>query len=372
MLEDKCNWFEISNVEEVDSPSLIVYKERVTRNIASTIKMVPSVELLRPHIKTSKSVEVVQLMMDQGIKKFKGATIAELEVLASCKVNEALLAYQPTLQTMAKLIELIRAYPNTKFSCLVDNAQSVEMIANYAKQENSEVNVFIDLDAGMGRTGIIPEKAFELYKKIDETAGLQFSGFHCYDGHIRDKDFALRKQHCNKVFEKIESLRDEVEKSGFSFPLLVAGGSPTFAIHASRRNVEVSPGTFVFWDKGYQETIPEQHLDFAALVLARVISMPEKTKICIDLGYKAIASENDLQRRVYFLNHPELRPFSHSEEHMVIEVGENHSYKIGDVFYALPYHICPTVAMFDTAKVVVNSVVAAEWKVNARGRGSIS
>ena len=96
--------------------------------------------------------------------------------------------------------------------------------------------------------------------------------------------------------------------------------------------------------------------------------MPTKDKICIDLGYKSIASENELQRRVFFLNAPHLKPIAHSEEHMVIEAGINHGFKIGDVLYALPVHICPTVALYSHAVIVNDNKIDGKWKIIARDR----
>ncbi|MBC7759544.1 MAG: D-TA family PLP-dependent enzyme, partial [Phormidesmis sp. FL-bin-119] len=151
-------------------------------------------------------------------------------------------------------------------------------------------------------------------------------------------------------------------------PLLVAGGTPTFLIHSKKENVECSPGTFVFWDKGYQDSLPEQDFQHAALILARVVSLPDENKICIDLGYKAIASENELLNRVYFLNHPTLKPSGQSEEHMVISVDNAHRFKLGDALYALPVHICPTVALYEKVFVVEDAESNFTWNVIARDR----
>ena len=76
------NWYEINNIEDFDSPALVVYPERVEQNISACIKMVGDLDRLRPHVKTNKTVEVVQMMLAQGIAKFKCATIAEAEMLA--------------------------------------------------------------------------------------------------------------------------------------------------------------------------------------------------------------------------------------------------------------------------------------------------
>ena len=104
------------------------------------------------------------------------------------------------------------------------------------------------------------------------------------------------------------------------------------------------------------------------MVISRVISLPSETKLCLDLGHKSIAAENILEKRVYFLNAPDLRFTGQSEEHLVAEVPLNHSYKIGDVLYGLPYHICPTVALYERALILENNKVVDEWKIIARDR----
>jgi D-serine deaminase-like pyridoxal phosphate-dependent protein len=106
----------------------------------------------------------------------------------------------------------------------------------------------------------------------------------------------------------------------------------------------------------------------AALVITRIISLPGKTKICIDMGHKSIAAENDLNNRAVFLNAPDIKPVSQSEEHMVAEVSENHNYKIGDVLYVLPVHICPTTALYERSLVIENGSVITEWQIAARDR----
>ena len=228
--------------------------------------------------------------------------------------------------------------------------------------------VCIDLNVGMNRTGIKPELAYHLYKEILNLPCLEFMAFHAYDGHNRDMDLVERAAHCDRDFKEAEELRDRIEQEGHDFPLLIAGGSPTFAIHSTRRNVECSPGTFIFWDKGYHDALPEQDFLYAALVLTRVISLPDESKICIDLGHKSIASENELLKRAYFLNAPDLKAIGQSEEHMIIEVGKDHSYKIGDVLFALPIHICPTVALYDHATIIENGKASGSWKIIARDR----
>jgi len=369
------NWYQFQYIDEVDSPALIVYPERVLENIERLKKTVSSVDLLRPHVKTQKNIEATKLIISQGINKFKCATIAEAEMLGMCEAKDVLLAYQPLKTKFLRLLKVMEAYPKTKYSCLVDNVETAQMISDlfrssalFTSGKQFTMQVCIDLNVGMNRTGIKPVQAYDLYKAILDLPSLEFMAFHAYDGHNRDRDVAERAAHCDSDFQEAEALRDRIEKEGHDFPLLIAGGSPSFAIHSTRRNVECSPGTFIFWDKGYHDALPEQDFLYAALVLTRVISLPDESKICIDLGHKSIASENELLKRAYFLNAPDLKPIGQNEEHMIIEVGKGHSYKIGDVLFALPIHICPTVALYDHATVIENGKANGPWKIIARDR----
>lgn len=365
------DWYVLKGVDEIDTPALLFYSARINENIERLKKMVDFPDMLRPHVKTNKSADVTKLMILNGITKFKCATITEAEMLGRCKAKDVLLAYQPTSTKLKRLLNLIVKYPDTKFSCLADNVDTAAMISNLALETQSIISVYIDLNVGMNRTGINPEAAIDLYMEISRMVGVNISGIHAYDGHIREADLAERTAHCNAAFEPVEVLRKKIMDQGFTFPLLIAGGSPTFQIHSSKQHVECSPGTFILWDKGYHDAIPEQDFLFAALVITRIVSIPSADKICIDLGYKAISSENTLQNRAWFLNAPELQPYSQSEEHMVIKVGEGHHYKIGDVFYVVPFHICPTVAMYSQAHVVTNQKMNGLWPITARDHALI-
>ncbi|MBC7745041.1 MAG: D-TA family PLP-dependent enzyme [Flavobacterium sp.] len=362
-------WYTIKNSKEIDSPALIIYPERVKENIHVLISMIDDVKRLRPHVKTHKSKEATALMIEAGIHKFKCATIAEAEMLAMAGAADVLLAYQPTEPKLKRFISLIKKYRNTRFSGLVDNALSATIIAKSAHFEDLEISVYIDLNVGMNRTGINPGKeAFELYQACAILKGIEPIGLHVYDGHIHTKDMEQRKTICDEAFKPVELLQKQLSEAGFKTPIIVAGGSPTFPVHAKRKNVECSPGTFIYWDKGYADSYPEQLFFPAALVISRIISMPDEIKLCLDLGYKSISSENDLQNRVYFLNAPEVKMISQSEEHLIVETNASHSYQIGDVLYGLPVHICPTCALYERAQTVKNNVAAGEWKMIARDR----
>ncbi|GAB3700287.1 D-TA family PLP-dependent enzyme [Spirosoma flavus] len=362
-------WYQIDNLTHLDTPALVVYPDRVKANIAALLRAIGDVNRLRPHVKTNKSREASQLLLDAGIRKFKCATIAEAEMLAMIGAPDVLLAYQPNGTKMHRLLELITTYPATQFSCLVDNVATARQLSELAVTTNVVIPVFIDLNVGMNRTGIVPgEAVLSLYAQLDQLPGIRPMGLHAYDGHIRNPDLAQRTKECDAAFWPVQLLSETITSRGFAKPILVMGGSPTFPIHARHPGAECSPGTFIYWDKGYKNGLPEQNFEPAALVVTRVISLPTSTRICVDLGHKSVAAENELSERVTFLNAPDLKAVGQSEEHLVLEAGEGHTYQVGDVLYGLPIHICPTVALYERAYTIEHGNVTGEWQTIARDR----
>ena len=361
-------WYTIQNIDILDTPALAVYPERIRENIRIVKTFVPDVARLRPHMKTNKSAEVARMLIAEGIKKFKCATIAEAEMLAEAGAADILLAYQPVGPKAIRLAELVKRFPQVTFGCLVDNFPTAQHISKTFQADGLKLNVYIDLNVGMNRTGIQPAEALALYKQLLTLPGIAAKGLHAYDGHLRDVDFELRTNKCNEAFGAVEKLREDITKQTGNTITVIAGGTPTFPIHAKRENVECSPGTFIYWDSGYKNTLLEQPFLFAALVVSRVISLPTADTICIDLGHKAIASENPIQNRVTFLNAPDLEPIGHSEEHMIFRTAKPNTFQIGDVLYGVPYHVCPTVALHDRAAVVKNGNVTEYWNKVARNR----
>lgn len=357
-------WFEIENIDHLDSPVLVVFPERVKHNIQLAIDMIGDVSRLRPHIKTNKSPDVTKLMLRAGITKFKCATIAEAEMLSQCNAPDVLLAYQPLGPKLDRFVSLIKKYPATKFSCLTDNIAAANEQSSVFVSNALTVPVFIDLNVGMNRTGISPdEKAISLAAHIKTLKGIKLIGLHAYDGHIRDIDFDAKKKKCDEAYTLVEKLNEQL-----NLPTIIMGGSPAFSVHCKRKNIECSPGTFVYWDKGYSDLCPEQKFLPAAVLVTRVISLPSSNKICTDLGHKSVAAENEITKRVFFLIAEGLKPVGQSEEHLVLETNGDHSFNVGDILYGLPYHICPTVALYERVITVENGKVAGEWRNVARDR----
>jgi D-serine deaminase-like pyridoxal phosphate-dependent protein len=361
------NWYTIDNIDTLDSPALVVYPQRVKENIQAAISLVKDPSLLRPHVKTNKIAEVCAMMMDAGITHFKCATIPEAEMLGNIKAHDVLLAHQPVGPKATRLLSLIKLFPSTHFSTIIDNIGTAAHLSELFVENDLTLDVYIDLNIGMDRSGITPENALPLFLAAQKLPGIRIIGLHGYDGHIRDTDLGERNNRSDQAFSKVEKLLADIALVSDRPLQVVAGGSPSFPTHIKRKNVQLSPGTFVFWDWTYKHQVPDEPFEYAALVITRVISVIDEKTICVDLGHKAVAAENPLPR-VHFLNAPDAVPTGQSEEHLVLKVPDAAIWNVGDVLYGVPVHICPTVALYDWANVVENNHVADQWKVIARAR----
>ena len=362
----KEDWFKLENTDEIITPSLVVFPKRILHNIKLMIEIAGGTESLRPHIETHKMSEIIKMQIDNGINKFKCATITEAELLAKSGAKDILLAIQPTGKNISRFISLIKIYPESIFSTIVDNEYSLNEINNRAIEEKISVSIWLDINNGMNRTGVEPNnEACSIFQKIASASNLNAKGLHVYDGHIRESDYSKRKQVCDNAFSHVLALKKNIEKKGILIDKIVAGGTPTFPIHAKRENVEVSPGTSLLWDDRYGTAFEDLKFIHSAVLIGSIISKPSKDLICINLGHKSVASEMDFPR-LSFLNLKNTEQIGHSEEHIVVKCNESDKYPVGMICYSIPSHICPTVPKFSKVLTVDEGEVIGEWKVSAR------
>ena len=277
-----------------------------------------------------------------------------------------LLAYPLVGPNLARFVRLIREYPATTFRALVDHPDSARALSEAVKDLPQPVPVLLDLEVGMGRTGIEPgDSAAALYALVASLPGLEPDGLHAYDGHINETDVQARRIAARAGEEKTLALRDRLLKAGLPVPRLVLGGTPSFPIHAALEEpgLECSPGTIVFHDHGYSSRYPDLPFTPAALLLTRVVSHPRPGRLCLDLGHKAVAAD-PAGARVFLIDVPEPRFVGHSEEHLVVETAAADRFPVGTWLLGIPTHICPTSALHRRAYVIAK----ASWSTNGKCR----
>src|SRR4029077_18410750 len=136
--------------------------------------------------------------------------------------------------------------------------------------------------------------AINLYALIARTRGLRPGGMQVYDGHNHQESAAEREAAVRQLMEPVFRLRDQIVKKGLPLPRVIVGGTPTFPMYAHMEftGIECSPGTCVLHDHGYGSKFADLGGFIpAAVMLTRVVSRPTPTRITMDLGTKALASD---------------------------------------------------------------------------------
>ena len=360
--------YHIQSIDQIPSPSLIIYLDLVKNNIRKAIEMVGGeVDRLRPHVKTHKTIQIVELELAAGINKHKCATLTEAEMLAQAGATDILIAYQMVGPNIQRFVDLKNQFSEVDFQVIVDHPTAILALAQAVRQAGQTVKVMLDFNVGMNRTGItLADGARDLYRQIQQTDGLIAFGLHVYDGHINHGSVDERRLACQNSLDQVELFKQKLR--GDYLPNIVMGGTPTFPIYAKVPEVETCPGTFIFNDFNYSEKYPD--LDFvpAALLLSRVISLPAAGRVTLDLGHKAISADSKGARgKILNLDCAEL--LSQHEEHWSVKITSSTEVLLGQAVFVCPAHICPTVALHQFYYVVdERGNCVDQWEVAARHR----
>lgn len=166
--------YEIENLSDIQTPSLVYFKDIIERNTDEVIRSVSSVSSLWPHVKTFKMKEIVEILMSKGIRKFKCATLSEALMVASCKPEKILVAY-PMIGKEAELYARIASlYSDIEFFTIVDNLESTKYLASLAGKYEIDANVLIDVNPGLDRTGVGFPDVEKLAKEIAKLKSVKF------------------------------------------------------------------------------------------------------------------------------------------------------------------------------------------------------
>lgn len=363
--------YTIANPERVHSPGLVLFRDVLLANLRWMLDVAGDPARLRPHCKSHKMIDVVRLLIEAGIYKHKCATFAEAEMLATGGARDVFLAYNPVGPNIARAVRFRQQFPGVRFAVTADHPDSLDALNRAMADAGQQIDVFIDLDPGMGRTGLPPgPDARDLYLRMRAASHVCPAGIHLYDGQNHQADLPTRQRAAEASWQLGREFRAALAADGIEVPTIVTGGTPTFTLHAMRDDpaVELSPGTCLLQDARYLDDYPEIECLPAALLLTRVISRPHPDRVTFDLGTKACAADTAAGNRLRFPAIPDAREILHNEEHLVIETDQAHCFRPGDATLAVPMHICPTPALHASVHVVTDGQVDGEWPVTARDR----
>lgn len=365
------NLYSLDNTHDINTPSLVYYKDLIIENTKKAINLAGGVDRLWPHVKSHKMISMVRLQQEMGITKFKCSTIAEAEMLVDGDVEDIALAYPLIGPNIKRFIELQKGANRSRLWAIGDNYQQLKLLSDQSLEAGIRTLVLIDVNMGMNRTGVPFNQVEELYRKSYKLQGIEVDGLHCYDGNHNDKDVVIRKEKVDLTVKEVYKVKKSLEKDGLSCSIIIAGGTPSFPCHAQYEEFYLSPGTVFLTDYGNLRNLPDLNYVPAAALMTRVVSHPKKHIFTIDLGNKGIAADPTGLRGAIVGLENKVSPLFQNEEHWVFQMNEGYEDnlpEIGTVLYVIPTHICPTSALYSEALVSQGGKIVDVWQVTARNR----
>lgn len=363
-----------SPVTEVDTPALLVERSRLEANIQHFAdKAARAGVKLRPHIKTHKTREIAHLQLAAGAGGITCAKLGEAEVYAEAGIDDIFVAYPVIGREKARrAAELAR---RCRLIVGVESAIGVQQLAAAAREAGTELSVRLELDSGLQRTGVVPEKAEELCRLILSTPGLRLDGIFTFRGASFPGAPTRERGELGRLEgEWMVTRANLLRAAGIPIETISAGSTPTSEGVARVPGItEVRPGTYVFCDRMTTRAGVNSLDEIALSILATVVSRPASDLAIIDAGSKTFCGDivpalaglegygvttdgrNGIVERM-------------NEEHGIVRLAPGFSPAIGDKLAFFPNHVCTTVNLSDEIVLVQQGVVQDTWPIAARGR----
>jgi D-serine deaminase-like pyridoxal phosphate-dependent protein len=356
----------------LETPALVLDGPKVRRNVQRLADYTAGVGIkVRPHTKTHKLRSLAKMQLEAGANGLTAAKVSEAEVISDPE-QDVLLAYPPVGRFRAdRLAELARS---RTVRVALDSLAGVEIMSAAAQQAKTTVGILVDVDVGLGRTGVqTPEESLALAQAIDRAPNVRLDGIMIYPGHV----WELPDQQWEKltaVSRKVEQVLELWSRHGLSAAIVSGGSTPTaYQSHAIPQLTEIRPGTYVFNDmntvRGGFCTLE----DCAALIVATVISDAVPGQIVVDAGSKTLTKDLNVTMPDSGFGHvvefPDARVKALSEEHAQIDVAKcNSRPAVGDRVTIVPNHICPCINLQQAVWWIEPGEPPRELPVDARGK----
>ncbi|WP_427889152.1 alanine racemase [Kribbella sp. GL6] len=324
------------------TPAFVIDADAVRRNIDEVLRRVGDPRGWRCHVKTARSTWGYRLLLERGLTRFKCSTVEELRALAEAGAPDVLLAFPAVGPTQHAVAEVARRHPEVRVSALVDSIAALETWI-------PPVEVFVDVDTGMHRTGVPIEDTAAVLRLARDVVdrGYRFRGLHSYDGHLADaprEDLLTWDQRL--LAETAAALAD----AGCPPDEVVMGSSHTFTDVLDEPwtgpgERTVGPGTVLYNDgRSLQRFGQNSGFAPAAGVLTRVVSVAGD-RVTTDAGL-ASAQVDAGRPHVQVADRPDLEVVSVAQEHLVLR-RTREPVTVGDLLLLVPMHVDTAIIQFD-------------------------
>ncbi|MCD6179379.1 MAG: alanine racemase [Bacteroidales bacterium] len=343
---------------DMKKPTLVVDLKRVEQNIKRMVdKFKRKGVQFRPHFKTHQSRFIGEVYRQKGITKCTVSSVGMAQYFAKAGWNDITIAFPANTLEADEMNSLAE---DMQLQILVDTVEKVEF---FTSNISTNIGLFIEIDTGYNRSGILFDRREEIeniIRAIEAVPQFSFKGFLSHTGNTYSQ---LSSNDIIALFD--DSRRKLVDlKNHFieNYPQIVLsmGDTPAASLAKNFEGIdEMRPGNFVFYDV-MQYLLGSCSIDdIAVAVYCPVVAKyPERNQIVIYGGGVHLSKEKILwnEKDIYGLvSLPDQYGFgrilsdsyveSFSQEHGIVKMSSTEINKIqlGDILAVLPVHSCMTV-----------------------------
>jgi D-serine deaminase-like pyridoxal phosphate-dependent protein len=358
------------------TPYLLIDDAKMERNILKMADVAKgSGVALRPHVKTHKIPSIAKEQLETGAAGITVAKLSEAEIMADGGIEDIFIAYP--LVTDAKIRRASRLGKRVRLVVGVDSLEGARRLSAGARAEDDTLEVRLEVDTGLRRTGVPYDEAAGLAGEIASMSNLDLSGIYTYRGAVLGGSRTLNLEEAGlEEGHLMVSLAERIREQGIELGDVSVGSTPT-AEHVARVEgvTEIRPGTYVFYDR-MQARLGACSLDeCAASVVCTVVSRPTRDLAVIDGGSKTLATDVppgaeplNLEGFGHVIGYPGVVLERLTEEHGMLSLDKDYDLEVGDTLRIIPNHICSTVNLHDAVYLVGEDDAVEELRVAARGK----
>ena len=367
-----------TNVQDLDTPALVVDLAAVERNIDMLHeKFHQSDAKVRPHASGHQCPQIAHMQLEAGgtVGGIGVTTVGEAEVFSNSGFNDVLVANQ--VVTRSKIGRLCALAGRNRITVAVDNTGNMDYLSEAASASGVMLHVLVELDVGLGRCGVEPGRpALDLAQHAASCPGLDFAGLMAAapipiptkdeKGEPIFPDQATLEADTRRQLQAVVDTRELIEGKGITVPAVSVSGTHNYDIAAGISGItEVQAGSYPLMDYSYCKLRPE--FTQAAKILTEVISHPVDHRAVTDAGHKATGPDLGLP---LLEGIPGAQATRFSAEHGILELegAARQQLQPGEKVWLLPYSLSLALNQYDYIRAVRDGKLQGFWLMAGRGQ----
>lgn len=362
-------------LRELTTPALVLELETFEQNVGVYQRQINLHGLqARPHSKSHKCAEIARRQIAAGAVGVCTASLHEAEALAGEGISNILIT-SPVVGAgkLERLMQLLER--GAKVAVVVGDPEHAASLAAAARRAGQVLEVLIDVDLGMGRTGVGSlEGALQLVNVVCAAEGLSYRGLQAYSGRVQHiNEFAERDQVYTGQLRLLAEVITALDTRGLKPATVSGGGTGTLALDCREGLLtEHQAGSYIFMDVEYGAvTLGANEADarFATSLFlhSMVINKNVPGQVTIDAGLKSFATDGPLP--LVSAGAPVGTTYSYfGDEHGCLTFpSATNRLALGSVVACVTPHCDPTINLHDYLHVVRGDTVVDIWPIVGRG-----